>query len=69
MTAGSGDVLAGMIGALLCQGLAAREALRFAVCLHGAAADSLVARGVGPVGMTASEVAVEARAVLNRWAR
>ncbi len=62
---GTGDVLAGLIGALLCQGLPAKEALRCAVCLHGAAADSLVARGVGPVGITASEVALEARTVLN----
>lgn len=63
---GTGDVLAGMIGALLCQGLPAREALRLAVCLHGAAADSCVARGLGPVGLTAGEVALEARALLNR---
>lgn len=66
---GTGDVLSGLAGALLCQGLPAREALRFAVCLHGAAADSCVARGLGPAGLTASEVALEARAVLNRWAR
>ncbi len=64
---GTGDVLAGMAGALLAQGLAAPAALRLAVCLHGAAADACVARGVGPVGLTASEVALEARAVLNRW--
>ncbi|EFK95916.1 carbohydrate kinase, YjeF related protein, partial [sediment metagenome] len=37
---GTGDVLSGIVGALLCQGLPAREALRYAVCLHGAAADS-----------------------------
>ena len=65
--AGTGDVLAGMIGALLCQGLAAERALQYAVCLHGAAADSLVARGVGPVGLTASEVMLEARALINSW--
>ncbi len=64
---GTGDVLAGIIGALLCQGLAPDRALAYGVCLHGAAADSLVARGVGPVGITASEVALEARAVLNAW--
>lgn len=64
---GTGDVLAGMIGALLCQGLPAKRALRYAVCLHGAAADSLVARGVGPVGLTASEVMLEARALINAW--
>lgn len=64
---GTGDVLAGIAGALLAQGLAAPAALRLAVCLHGAAADSCVARGVGPIGLSASEVAHEARAVLNRW--
>jgi hypothetical protein len=37
------------------------------VCLHGAAADSLVARGIGPAGLTASELIVEARAVMNAW--
>lgn len=64
---GTGDVLAGMIGALLCQGLPADRALQYAVCLHGAAADALVARGKGPIGLTASEVAMEARRLLNVW--
>jgi hydroxyethylthiazole kinase-like uncharacterized protein yjeF len=68
-TAGSGDVLAGIIGALLGQGMDAWRALQYAVCLHGAAADACVARGLGPAGLTASEVALEARAVLNRWTR
>jgi len=64
---GTGDVLAGLIGALLCQGLEAQKALRYAVCLHGAAADTLVARGRGPVGLTASEIALECRRLLNLW--
>ncbi|HXZ47521.1 MAG TPA: NAD(P)H-hydrate dehydratase [Usitatibacter sp.] len=64
---GTGDVLAGIIGALLCQGLDAEHALQYAVCLHGAAADACVARGTGPVGLTASEVAVQARRLLNAW--
>ena len=64
---GTGDVLAGLIGALLCQGLEASRALRYAVCLHGAAADSLVARGRGPVGLRASEIALECRRLLNLW--
>ncbi len=66
-TAGSGDVLAGIMGALLAQGLEARRALQYAACLHGAAADACIARGLGPVGLTAGEIALEARAVLNRW--
>jgi len=68
-TAGSGDVLAGIIGALLAQGLEAWRALQYGVCVHGAAADAGVACGAGPVGLTASEIAREARAVLNRWSR
>ncbi len=64
-TAGSGDVLAGMLGAMLAQGLDASAALRYAVCLHGAAADDLVARGVGPIGLAASEIADATRSLLN----
>ena len=65
--AGSGDVLAGMIGAFLAQKLEPEKALQYAVCLHGAAADSCVARGIGPIGLTAMDVALEARALLNQW--
>jgi hydroxyethylthiazole kinase-like uncharacterized protein yjeF len=65
-TAGSGDVLAGIVGALLAQGMDPAHALRAAVCVHGAAADACVARGLGPKGLTASEVALAARGVLNQ---
>lgn len=65
---GTGDVLTGMIGALLAQRIAPREALEFAVCLHGAAADALVASGDGPVGLTPSELAPAARALINQAA-
>ena len=51
--------------ALLAQGLEPRAALLAAVYLHGAAADALVARGIGPVGLTAGEVIDEARAIVN----
>lgn len=63
---GTGDVLSGMVGGLVAQGLPAFQALKLGVYIHGAAADALVARGVGPVGLTASEIAVEARNVLNQ---
>lgn len=43
-TGGSGDVLTGMIGALLAQGLDVRDAARLAVGLHARAADRLVDR-------------------------
>ena len=62
---GTGDVLAGMLGALLAQGVAFDAALPLAVCLHGAAADAVVAQGVGPLGLTASELAPAARHLLN----
>jgi hydroxyethylthiazole kinase-like uncharacterized protein yjeF len=65
-SAGMGDVLSGMIGALLAQGCAAEQALLAAVYLHGAAADALVAQGVGPIGLTASEVIDAARRLLNQ---
>jgi hypothetical protein len=58
-----------MLGALLAQGIAMRDALPFAVCLHGAAADALVADGIGPAGLIASELAPAARRLLNAAAR
>lgn len=66
-SAGMGDTLAGMIVALLGQRLDAQQAMLLAVNLHGAAADHLVALGSGPIGLTASEVALAARALLNKW--
>lgn len=65
--AGSGDVLAGMLGALLAQGWPAEAAALAAVHIHGAAADVLVADGIGPAGLTASELVDSARHLLNRW--
>ena len=44
-TAGSGDVLAGMLGALLARGLGPREAAAAAVWLHGAAGRRMPDRG------------------------
>ncbi len=64
-TAGTGDVLAGMLGALLAQQLPLEQAVAGAVWLHGAAADALVAAGIGPVGLTAGELADAARRLRN----
>ncbi len=54
-TGGSGDVLAGLIGALLAQGLSALDATQTAVCLHGAAAD-LAVEDLGVAGLLASDL-------------
>jgi len=63
---GTGDVLSGIIGSLMAQGLSGLDAAKLGVYVHGAAADSLVNQGLGPVGLTASEVAHEARNVINQ---
>ena len=64
-SAGMGDVLTGIIAALIAQGAGAKEALLAGVHLHGAAADRLAEAAGGPLGMTAGELAIAARAVLN----
>ncbi len=63
---GMGDVLSGLIAALLAQGLTAEQAAVMGVWLHGQAGDEAVAAGCGPVGLTASEVITFARLVLAR---
>lgn len=62
-TAGMGDVLSGVIAALLGQGLEPTTAAVAGVCLHGCAGDR--AAVAGERGMTARDVIVELRAVLN----
>lgn len=52
---GMGDVLTGMIGGLMLQGMSAFDAASLGVWLHGAAGDE-VARGYGPLGFLASEL-------------
>lgn len=64
-SAGMGDVLAGAIGALIAQGMSVDKAALAAVYLHGAAADQLVRDGIGPAGLTASELAEEIRQQIN----
>jgi hydroxyethylthiazole kinase-like uncharacterized protein yjeF len=65
-SAGMGDVLTGMLAALLARGVEARLALDAGVYLHGAAADVKLAEGCGPIGLTAGEVIDAARALVNR---
>jgi NAD(P)H-hydrate epimerase len=54
-TGGSGDVLTGLIGALLGQGLDGFAAAQLGVHLHGRAGD-LAAAELGEVSMTAADV-------------
>ena len=54
-TAGTGDVLAGVIGSLLAQGLRPEDAAVAGVYLHGAAGDWAM-REVGDVGIIASDL-------------
>ncbi|MDD5045419.1 MAG: NAD(P)H-hydrate dehydratase [Candidatus Omnitrophica bacterium] len=57
-TAGSGDVLAGMLAALSAQGLDDFTAAKYAVYLHGLAGD-LAARAKTQMAMIASDIIVE----------
>jgi hydroxyethylthiazole kinase-like uncharacterized protein yjeF len=67
--AGMGDVLTGVIAAIVSQGIKHQinpfEASCLAVELHAAAADSLLNQGVGPIGLTPSEVIKEIRNLIN----
>jgi NAD(P)H-hydrate epimerase len=60
---GMGDVLSGVIGALLAQGLAPLEAAALGVCLHGAAGD--IAAEEGQRGLVASDLIPRLRALLQ----
>ncbi len=61
---GMGDVLTGMLAAFAAR-LEPWDALRRAVWLHGQAADDAVAEGLGPEGLTASELIGLVRRRLN----
>ena len=67
-TGGMGDVLTGLIAALLGQDLSGFEAARLGVYCHGAAAD-LVAQQIGPVGYLAREVADALPTILSAASR
>lgn len=69
-TGGMGDILTGGIAAIAAQGikhhLSLWEATEIAVQLHALAADNLVSKGVGPIGLTPSETILEMRSLLNK---
>ena len=69
-TGGMGDILTGSIAAIAAQGIRHQldlwQAAGIAVELHACAADSLVSKGIGPIGLTPSETILEMRALLNR---
>lgn len=64
-TAGSGDVLSGILGAFLAQGLACDLAARYGVTIHAKAGDE-VARLYGQRGMIASDLFEAVRALINQ---
>jgi len=65
-TGGMGDVLTGIIAALLAQGMSLANAAKFGVLVHSVAADNIAQRK-GQIGMLASDVIDESRKVLNDW--
>lgn len=67
-SAGMGDVLSGLVGALLAQGLNPLGAATTGVYAHGLAADLAVER-TGRLGLTASDVAGALSEVWCRWKR
>ncbi|MCW8090776.1 NAD(P)H-hydrate dehydratase [Alteromonas sp. ASW11-130] len=64
-TAGSGDVLSGILGALLAQGMSTELACKYGVTLHAKAGDE-VAETYGQRGMIASDLFAAVRNLLNQ---
>jgi NAD(P)H-hydrate epimerase len=67
-TGGTGDVLAGLLGALLAGGLRPREAARAAAWIHGRAGD-LAAHRLGERGLVAGDLGESIAAVWAAWGR
>ena len=64
-TAGTGDVLSGLIGALLAQGVDALMAAREGPRIHGLAAERVTLRIGGMIGMSAGELIPDIRRLIN----
>lgn len=69
-TGGMGDILTGTIVAIAAQGahhhLNLWESCCISVHTHAQAADQLVKKGVGPIGLTPSETIIEMRSIINQ---
>lgn len=63
-TGGTGDVLSGVLGSLVAQGVSLMDAAQLGVCLHGDAAD-LAVKHTGMAGLLASELAPYIRQIIN----
>ncbi len=63
--AGMGDILSGVLGALLAQGIEPLKATQLACWLHSSAADDIVAKQ-GEIGLLASELIPMIRTKMNR---
>jgi ADP-dependent NAD(P)H-hydrate dehydratase / NAD(P)H-hydrate epimerase len=67
---GMGDILTGSIAALAGQGISHHlnlwQASSLAVELHATAADILVDKQIGPIGLTPTETILEMRKILNK---
>ena len=68
--AGTGDVLAGIVGALLAQGLSAADAACLGTWVHGAAADALAEQPqwAAGIGLPASRLPEAVRETINQLA-
>lgn len=62
--AGMGDVLSGVLGGLLCQGLSNEDALKLGVLVHAKAGD-IVKQKQGEIGILAHELIPVVRSLLN----
>jgi hydroxyethylthiazole kinase-like uncharacterized protein yjeF len=69
-TGGMGDILTGSIVAIAAQGIRHHlnlwESTCIAVQTHALAADQLVKKGIGPIGLTPSETITQMRAIINQ---
>ncbi len=69
-TGGMGDILTGSIVAIAAQGVRHHLNLWESTCIaihtHATAADQLVKKGVGPIGLTPSETITQMRAIINQ---